>query len=154
VVIVLNSANGHLASFNDMPKRIVVRDGDGNEYLDWPSIGRDPYHVPKTIPTEAEVGSCMTLVTSLVAAYGDPPIDPRSGGIIGQQVIAAELLMSPRQARRTILGADCVRWVGDVPAIPRASLEAWVQAHIEQARAAHLAALGIVTNCSPGTNAK
>jgi hypothetical protein len=109
---------------------------DGKDYVDWRAFGRDRYHVPRKIPTEVE--SCMTVVGSLVAAYGDLAVDPRSGGIIGQQAIARKIPMTERHARRTVLREPWIRWIGNVPATNVASLAAWGLAHQEQARAKHL----------------
>ena len=127
---------------------------DGADYIDWPKVGRGPYHVPADIPTEVEL--CVTAVTSLVAAYGDPAIDPRSGGVIGQQEIAAQLLLTTRQARRTILHERFVMWVGDLPATCVATLSVWDAQHQAQndSKWAQNGRRGgrPVTNCSAGSN--
>jgi hypothetical protein len=74
-------------------------------YFDWTDANRDGLHIPGGMPYEPG-DPPMTEISSLVAAYGDPWINPCSGGAIGRQDIAAKADCSDRHAGRTVLLAE------------------------------------------------
>jgi len=89
-----------------------------------------------------------TTGETLVAKFGDPAIDPRSGGVIGHGPIAKALGRSPRQVERivynTMLRGE-LRWVDGTPASAVQSLAVMRERLDTHARDAHLTALGLRT---------
>jgi hypothetical protein len=140
-----------------LPYYLVTRnlfEDDREDAVAWGRAGRTSNRIPSQMLTdESPDGERVTVVGSLVAAYGDPWVDPRSGGVIGQQAITGKLLMTLRQAQRTVLKEPWIRWVGDIPATNVASLASWDLRHQLKTRNAHRIALGLPTITSSGSNA-
>ena len=112
------------------------------------ATGRSLYRLPRAL-RERDEG--RTHVTSICCVYGDPWVNPRSGGVIGHRDFAVSLNRSLRQVQRAVFGTPlgaAIRWVGGVPAAPGATLKAIREALDTQARTAHLTALGITDQSS------
>jgi hypothetical protein len=113
---------------------------------DWFDIGRATgrslYRLPAEVVAPALRGDPREAIThcnTVCAAYGDPAVDPRSGGVVGLRAIAASLGRSESRVRR-ILGderASFVRWAGDLPASNVGSLNAFREALDASAAEAH-----------------
>lgn len=116
------------------------------------ATGRSLCRIPLAL-REPEEG--IGHVSSLCVAYGDPWVNPCSGGVIGQQGFAESLGRSVRQVQRKVFGTqlgEAIRWVGDMPAASAATLQVIKGTLDTQARAAHLKALRLPTACSSGSN--
>jgi hypothetical protein len=97
--------------------------------------------VPRRLRDELGYTTCATLV----AKFGDPAIDPRSGGVIGHRAIAKELCRSPRQVQRIVYNTplrDELRWAEGIPACAAQSLDTMRDRLDTVAREAHLTGLG------------
>ena len=97
--------------------------------------------VPRRLRDELGYTTCA----SLVANFGDPAIDPRSGGVIGHGAIAKALGRSPRQVQRTVYNTPLrgeLRWAEGIPACAAQSLDV-IRGRLDTvAFEAHLTALG------------
>ena len=76
------------------------------------SRSRALYRLPRAL-RERDEG--RTHVTSICCVYGDPWVNPRSGGVIGHRDFAVSLNRSLRQVQRAVFGTPlgaAIRWVG------------------------------------------
>lgn len=112
------------------------------------ATSRSLYRLPLAL-RERDQG--RTHVTSVCCIYGDPWVNPSSGGVIGHRDIAVSLGRGLRQLERVVfhtpLGA-AIRWVEGVPAASGATLQAIRDVLDTQARTAYLANLGITDQSS------
>lgn len=94
-----------------------------------------------------------TKIESLVAAYNDPAVDPRSDGIVGHLWIANALNRSLRQVERSVYNTRLrqeLRWAYGLPASNVATLAVIRERLDLAARAVHLLPLGL-TDVTPGS---
>jgi hypothetical protein len=140
----------------------LLTDSDGDRSIDyfvWGAVGLGPYHIPRAIPRDGgDDDPLVTEVTTLTAAFGDQWIDPRSGGLIGAQIVQGipglvePLPMTDRHFRRTIAKDPVIRKIGRLRATNVATRASLLREHKIEAAHSWVANLGlIVTNTSGGS---
>lgn len=103
------------------------------DQFDWGTTGRKT--IPQAIPRDEF--DRTTHCDTITAVFGDPAVDPRSGGCVGVEAFSDQTRYTPRHLRRTLLKQSWVRWAGGVPASNVSSLEAWEDGQREAASAEH-----------------
>jgi hypothetical protein len=129
---------------------------DQRDLVDWEgnfdlmtATGRSLYRLPTALRDQYG----QTKVTSLVAAFGDPWVNPCSGGLVGHAAIAEGMGRELRQVQRTVFGQPvgaAIRWAHGIPASHVSSLADMRKNLDTLVHDAHCAALGITKPSSGG----
>jgi hypothetical protein len=148
-----NRTAGHwrqrtLVTTNHNPQEhCLARDIAGTLCFDWQAAGFDARGYPVALKDPHTAG--VTDVASLCSYFGDPWVNPASGGVIGKANIARELGISERQLQREVTcgSAGFIHRRGSLWASNVASIDAFGKVNCQGRAAAW-------SNNSPFTDAR